>query len=221
MKQYKLTGGARIGKSNASFPFAKLKVDKDTFEINASIIGNLIFTAKDIISIKPYQEIPILGRGIKVNHKVSNYNEIVIFWTFKNPDLVISEIKKTGFFENTDPIPSQINEQIGLKQSQGGFPVKKSVAIGAVIIWNLLFLFDFYTFFTNADSNLKGIFGIGIKSAIVLLLTTAILTLTSKPIRSIILKEGRALDDIKGFLYLIIIICCFFIFIFTMIINNQ
>ena len=41
MKQYELTGGARIGRGNATYPFAKLKVTANKLELNASIIGNL------------------------------------------------------------------------------------------------------------------------------------------------------------------------------------
>ncbi|MCD0471932.1 hypothetical protein [Flavobacterium sp. JAS] len=47
-ERFTLTGGARIGRANASYPFAKLDVDKNVLKIDASIVGNLIFQAKDI-----------------------------------------------------------------------------------------------------------------------------------------------------------------------------
>ena len=72
MNELQLTGGARIGMANATFPFATLKVNKDKLELNASIVGNLTFQASDIISIEPYTMIPILGQGIKINHKTSS-----------------------------------------------------------------------------------------------------------------------------------------------------
>ena len=42
MNTFEATGGARIGKANATWPFAKIKADKNKLELNASIIGNLI-----------------------------------------------------------------------------------------------------------------------------------------------------------------------------------
>jgi hypothetical protein len=82
MHELQLTGGARIGMVNATFPFATLKVNKDQGGLNVSIVGNLTFQASHIISIEPYTMIPILGQGIKINYEVTNYKERVIFWTF-------------------------------------------------------------------------------------------------------------------------------------------
>lgn len=219
MKQYELTGGARIGMANATFPFAKLKVNKEKLEINATIIGNLVFTTKDIISIEPYQQIPIIGKGLKINHRVPDYKEKVIFWTFKNPEIIIEEIRKTGFFENTNSDISQDDIQIQQRQKQGGFPVKKPFAIGAIIIWNILIAYDLFNFLKNP--NPKTIHGLGVKAAIGFLLGTAVLTLLSKPFRSLILKKGRELDDVKTFLYFIIFICSFFILNFALMANIK
>ena len=109
IEKYTLTGGARIGNTNASYPLANLYVDKNILKINASIVGNLLFQPKDVISIETYTLIPIIGQGIKINHRIENYNPKIIFWTFKNPNLVISEIKKTGFLGNLN---SEINSNV-------------------------------------------------------------------------------------------------------------
>ncbi len=58
-ENFTLTGGARIGRGRATFPFAKLFADKNVLKI-ASIVGILIFQPKDIISIEPYRQ------GIKI-----------------------------------------------------------------------------------------------------------------------------------------------------------
>ena len=81
-EHFTLTGGARIGRANATFPFATLSVDKHLLKLNASIVGNLIFQPKDIVSIEVYGKIPVLGQGVKINHNVESYNPQVIFWTF-------------------------------------------------------------------------------------------------------------------------------------------
>lgn len=102
MKELKLTGGARVGMFNASFPFATLKVNQDRLELKVSMIGKLIFQVSDIISIEPYTIIPLIGQGIKINHTVADYKQQVIFWTFKNPRALIRQIEATGFIGERD-----------------------------------------------------------------------------------------------------------------------
>lgn len=120
-EKFTLTGGARIGMANATFPFADLYVDKEILKINASIVGNLVFQPKDIISIKSYSSIPIIGNGIKINHRIENYDSEVIFWTLKDPNSVIREIEKTGFLQNTNSVLSAVDLEILKKQNEGGF----------------------------------------------------------------------------------------------------
>jgi hypothetical protein len=220
MNELQLTGGARIGMANASFPFATLKVNKDRLELNASIVGNLTFQASDIISIEPYTMIPILGQGIKINHKVSNYKERVIFWTFKDPNSVVRQIQETGFLNNQNMSEQKIDRTIIEKQAQGGFPIKKGFAIGAVVVWNLLFLSDIISFFLGSKEGNP--IGNGILAAIGLLFLTALLSLISADFRRLILKDGRDLSDIKKFAIFAMIISGFMLLnlgLLTMIFN--
>lgn len=152
IEKFTLTGGARIGSANASYPFADLYVDKEILKLNASIVGNLVFQPKDIISIEPYMFIPLIGQGIKINHRIEQYNSKVIFWTFKSPDFVINEIQKTGFMDNTNGQICLEDLKIIEKQKQGGFPLKKSVVLFFIIAWNLLFLSDIIPFFMRGKS---------------------------------------------------------------------
>ncbi|MTH14659.1 hypothetical protein [Flavobacterium sp. LC2016-01] len=204
-EKFTLTGGARIGMANASYPFADLYVDKDVLKINASIVGNLVFQAKDIIELKAYRSIPIIGNGIKVIHRIEKYNQEVIFWTFKDPKFVLNEIEKTGFLNNTNSSLSDSDLEIIKRQNQGGFPIKKSVVVFFVIAWNLLFISALIPIFLNPNS--KGFsFGIGVNIALGLVFLTSVLTVISKSFRKLILKEGREFEDIKKFIYFIILI---------------
>ena len=202
---FTLTGGARIGNANATYPFANLFVDKNVLKINASTVSNLVFQPQDIISIEPYTIIPIVGQGIKINHRRENYKPKVIFWTFKNPNFVINEIKKVGFLGNINSKISFADKEIIKRQEQGGFPIKKSVAIIFLVLWNILFLSDFLPFFLqNKEEGIP--IGNGVKTAIGLLLATSILTLISDGFRKVILKEGRDFNDIKKFVYFVILV---------------
>lgn len=205
-ENFTLTGGARIGSANATYPFANLFVDKNVLKINASIVGNLVFQPQDIISIEPYTtRIPILGQGIKINHRIENYKPKVIFWTFKDPDFVINEIKKVGFLGNINSKISFADTEIIKRQEQSDFPIKKPVSIIFVVLWNILFLSDLLPFFLQNKK--EGIqIGNGVKMAIGLLLATSILTLISDGFRKVILKEGRDFNGIKKFVYFIILL---------------
>jgi hypothetical protein len=207
MNELQLTGGARIGMANATFPFATLKVNKDRLELNASIVGNLTFQPSDIISIEPYTMIPIFGQGIKINHTVSTYKERVIFWTFKDPNSVVRQIQETGFLNNQKMSEQKIDRTITEKQAAGGFPIKKGVAIGVIVVWNLLFLFDFIPFFFGSKEGI--LIGNGVLAAVGLIFLTALLMLISEDFRRLILKEGRELDDIKKFAIFAMVISAF------------
>ena len=206
MTQLNLTGGARIGMANATWPFASLQVTKDRLELNATIIGNLVFRPSDIISIEPYSG--FISNGLKINHNVPKYNEKVIFWTFKNTNEVINQIRQTGFLDNISNTESLTDDNIIMeRQKQGGFPIKIPFAIVVIVVWNILFLFDFLEFFKGNSEGLP--LGNGVKMALGFVLVTSILTLISSGFRKIVLKEGRELKDISKFLYFIIFICAF------------
>ncbi|WP_346986251.1 hypothetical protein [Chryseobacterium sp. POE27] len=204
MKQFKLTGGARIGRANATYPFADLYVDENILKINASLVGSLIFQPQDIIMIKPYSSIPLIGQGIKILHRVDNYKQNVIFWTMKDPQFVISEIKQTGFLEKANFPLTEKDQEIIRQQRQGGFPLKPFLPVVFILLWNGLLLYDFVPFFLQKDSGRP--FGFGVCSALGLLFLMALMTLVSGGFRKLILKEGRDLEDIKKFAIFILLI---------------
>lgn len=207
MDKLELTGGARIGMANATWPFATLKVTKDKLELNASIVGNLVFQPKDITSIETYTMIPLLGQGVKINHRIANYNNKVIFWTFKDPSTVVNQIKQTGFLENIDSRISDADTLIIQQQQADGFPIKKSVAIGIIVLWNILFLSDFIKFSISDNKGMP--LGNGATIALATLFFISLLSLISKDFSKLILKEDKSVKDINKFLYLLIFISGF------------
>jgi hypothetical protein len=211
MEKFELTGGARIGTSNATWPFATLKVSKEKLELNASIAGNLIFQPKDIISIEEYKMFPLIAQGIKINHRISKYNQKVIFWTHKEPSTVINQIRHTGFFDNVDSTISETDRLILKQQQSGGFPFKKTVAIAVITFWNIFIIYDFIIFATS--DTIQRPLGDGTTIALAALLLISILSLTSRDFSKLILKEGKSIKDIDTFLYLLIFITGFMLFI--------
>lgn len=212
-KTFKLTGGAKIGLANATYPFADLYVDENILKINASLVGNLVFQPQDIISIQPYTSIPLIGQGIKINHRVENYNSNVIFWTLKNPETVINEIKSTGFLENKNSTLISRDSKIIEQQIQGGFPLKPFVSVFFIVAWNAFFISDFFPIFRNGTS-LPVFPGPGVCSALGFIFISAILSLVSSGFRRFILKEGRSFEDIKKLAIFISLITGFMLTVF-------
>ncbi len=200
--KFELTGGARIGTWDASYPLANLSVDKTVLKINASVIGNLVFQAKDIKSIEVYKPKIGLGlsKGLQINHTVENYPENVIFWTRIDPNIALLEIKKTGFLEKNTAQPDTISTILKL-QEQGVFPIKTSAMVAFALGWNLLFILAFIPFFMTEGARKFPFSYLSI--ALGIMLCTLILVLFSADFRSLILKEGRTLNDIKAVFYLI------------------
>lgn len=203
MNELKKTGGARIGAVNATWPFATLTVTPEKLTINATILGNYVFKPSDIISIEPYSR--FLSQGIKINHKVASYKELIVFWSFGDSNELIKRIEQTGFLSNRMTFARELDEQISKAQNQGGFPIKRSAAIAIVVIWNVFFLMDFLNFF--GGQKVGSPLGFGAQLALGTIIFVCLLLLTFEPARRIILKEGRTIEDIKLFVFFIMFLC--------------
>ncbi len=200
MNDVEETGGAKIGLAHATWPFAKLTVNRNVLQLNASVIGNLYFRPSDIISIEPSSFLS--GAGIKINHRVEKYSSKVIFLTSGSSDL-ISRIESTGFLHNTDALPADVETEIAKYQLGGSFPIKWSAAIAFIVIWNLLFLADQLEYF-GKKSNMP--LGNGARLAIAFAFLFALALLISEPFRQLVLKEGRTIKDVKPFLLFLMLI---------------
>ncbi|WP_421940833.1 hypothetical protein [Pedobacter sp.] len=202
INELRVNGGARIGLARASWPFANLKVSSNRLELNAFIIGNLVFSPIDVISIEINPAMALIGNAIKINHTVKDYSANIIFMTFENPESLISRIRATGFLNKSHNSSAQLTEILSRQQS-GGFPIKIPVAIGLIIIWNLLFLSDFIR---DQKNDLALPFGNGALMALAFALVTSILMLSIKKFGNLMMKDGRSIKEIDRFLYLVIFI---------------
>jgi hypothetical protein len=190
--EIKETGGARIGMAHATWPFATLTVNKDRLEVNAGIIGDLVFGPSDIISIELYSE--LISQGIKINHRVSNYAQNVIFLTSGAGNL-INEIRQTGFLYNNDAMP--VRRDITSMQTSGGFPLRWPPIIGIVVIWNALFMVNMYNLISGNKAPVLGIYA---KLALGFIFVIALLLLLSKSVQNFMLKKGRSIKVVRPFL---------------------
>lgn len=212
MYEIEETGGANIGLGRATWPFAKLLVNKNELQLNASIIGNVYFRPSDVISIEPFTLLS--GTGIKINHRVGQYDEKVIFLTSRGNDL-LKRIKDTGFLSNPDTLPADVEARIIKYQSSGSFPMKWSAVIVFVVVWNLLFLGDLLGYFKNVNNRIP--FGMGVQLALAFAFLFALTTLLSAPFSRLVLKDGRNAKEVKSFLLFLMLISGLMFTIFSLI----
>src|SRR3989344_5161004 len=98
---YREIGGIRIGdsywiSSNATWPFAKLKVNRENLIIN-SPFSELKFKRANVKFIEKYQgPLWFLGKGIKINHNKLRTSKFIIFWSY-NVDNLIQKLKFLGY----------------------------------------------------------------------------------------------------------------------------
>lgn len=210
MYEIEETGGANIGSARATWPFAKLLVNKNELQLNASIIGNVYFRPADVISIEPLTLFS--GTGIKINHRVGQYNEKVIFLTSGNRDL-IKRINETGFLSNSDILPAEVEARIINYQTSGSFPMKWSAVIVFGVVWNLLFLGDMLGYFGNTSHPLP--IGTGIKLALAFAFLSALAMLLSEPFSRLVLKDGRNVKEVRSFLFFLMLISGLMLAIFS------
>jgi len=212
MNPIKHTGGARIGKTNATWPFATLTANEERLDLNATILGNFSFTPQDIVTLEEHNEFG--NKGIRINHKVEAYNEKIIFWT-NDPIAIINAVQST--FMNGRGASAPTIATVRTKQQQGGFPIKMKAALLLFALWNMCFLYDFYQFFIANTSNTP--IGNGGMSALAGIVGVSILTLVSRGFRKLILKPGRELNDVKVFVYFLLFIACLMLVSFFFLFN--
>lgn len=171
---------------NASWPFAKLSVSAG--QLALASLGTYVFSPSQVVSIQPVGSIPLLASGIRINHNRNDYPEKIIFWCVGNRDGVLTEITKSGFLPSGHPV-----------QRAAGFPLKWSVVLVVIVLWNVLFMLD-DAGQSESRAHVPGAFAI---LALLLLFGLATAVRVSQPVQRVILREGHDVGEIKAFLVLL------------------
>jgi hypothetical protein len=96
MADLSVTGGARVGLMNASWPLARLTAGGDRLTVSVFLLGTYEFTARQIVSLEPRGSIPVLNRGIRLKHNRPDYPERIEFWALGNRDRLLDRIRAAG-----------------------------------------------------------------------------------------------------------------------------
>jgi hypothetical protein len=188
---YTMTGGARVGGVNASWPLAKLSATYDRLELRVALLGRYTFSPEEVVSIERYER--FLSRGIQIIHLATTAPRQVVFWC-PSPDTVLARIRDAGF----TPRGTATAEA-----SRRGFPIRAPVAIAVVAIWNLLFMADFLV---RKGTPTLGPYSL-VALALVFLLSVG--TLCTSQLQALVLKEGRSIGEARPLLRLLAVVSGF------------
>ncbi|MGW8123759.1 hypothetical protein ACV07N_13970 [Roseivirga echinicomitans] len=186
-----LTGGAKIGIMNYTYPFATMVVSKDKIQLTTATGVNLVFRPQDIVSIKTHKELPVVGQGIRIKHQISGYSKMIIFWLMEDPELVLEKIQATGFLDNN----LTFNDAKIERPEMAKIPLKKPVALALFGFWSFFLVFGIVDLFVEAPAFLPK--GDALLAALTLMFFTALLTLVSVHFRELILNEGVPFHEVR------------------------
>ena len=186
-------GGAQIGWMNASWPLAQLSVTKEHLTLNVKILGSYAFAPEQVFAIERYAPIPLLARftrGIRIRHCAPDNPLRIIFWSSRNPDDILRDIRACGFIPVAPP--SEVS-------TRKGIPARWSAILGGVAVWNLLFMLPFVgnrpgppvPNWLNVCAPILAAFGL------------SIVALRSTWLQRLILKPGRSFGEIRPFFRLL------------------
>jgi hypothetical protein len=198
------TGGAQIGWVNASWPLAKLSATSDRLAVTARILGNYSFTPQQVSTIERYALIPFLAWGVRIRHQVPDYPRRIIFWCLCEPKVLLRGIQDAGFAPSgSEPAEAR----------RAGIPVRWSAVIGAIALWNLLFILP-------PLGQPRGASPAGWRVLFPLYAVLGLVfgALKSAGIQRMLMKPGRSIGEIKPFLRLLAFICGLLAIVFSIIV---
>jgi len=190
-----------VGWLNSSWPLARLMATPERLAVSVFPSGKYEFAPNEVVAIERYVMIPILGWGVRIVHRRSDYPQNFVFWNLAGPEPVLGGIRDAGFI----PSGSEMDMPPRL-----GFPVRWSVIIGVVVAWNALCLLDF-----GLSSNPLPEPGLFAVVALALVLILSLATLWLPKVQSLVLKPGRQIGEIRGVVGLLAFVSGFILVVFS------
>jgi len=180
------TGGARVGWASASWPLAKLRISRGELVLSIGMLGEYRFKPGDVVAVEQVGVVPIIGRGVRIEHRREDVAERVIFYSWGSPRRILDALERCGFQPSADPHDMPVSR---------GWPLRIPFVVGAGILWNLLFLIDRPW---ERASDGEFVWGPGIFAALGLVFLGTQLIRTWTPLQRVALNGPRALERIEG-----------------------
>jgi hypothetical protein len=176
------TGGGMAGWVNATWPLATLQVTSERLVLRFALLGTYEFSPEQVIEIRPLTWIPVLGWGVRIVHVLRDRPGLLIFWCLGRPSRLVERIRAVGF------VPAAPS---GATLEGRGIPVRWTAIVGAVALWNALFLLD-------GKPSAHGPFGPGRFACVAILLVFIVSTRASRSslLQRVLLRPGRDVQEI-------------------------
>jgi hypothetical protein len=198
--QLEVTGGARIGWVNATWPLAKLSASAQQLSVSGLLVGRYSFSPDQVAALEPYGSIPILSSGVRIVHTVQTYPDKIIFWCFGSPKRLIENITALGFQ------PRASRTQV---PKRDGMAFRWSFLILLVVIWNALFLIDGFVPWNQPKGP-----GLYTLLAVALLFLTAAALNVSDRFQALVLKPGRSITEVRSVVLLVLFVSAILLIVF-------
>jgi hypothetical protein len=188
MEEISVTGGARIGLVNATWPLAKLSASAASLRLS-SLVGTYDFLPSDVVSLERYGLVPFFSNGVRIAHARSDYPSKIIFWCLGNPETLIQKIRQIGFLPGA-PASSETRWR--------GIPVRVTPIVLFILIWNGLFYLD-----GVVPGNFAKRLGLFALFPLLFAFLVSWAAKTSPRFQEVILRDGHSVNEIKAYLSLV------------------
>ena len=188
MQEIGVTGGARIGWVNATWPLARLVASRSRLKLR-SVIDIYQFLPSEVVSLERYGSIPFLSSGIRIAHARADYPSKIVFWYLGNPETFIEQIRQVGF-SPAAPASSETKWH--------GLPIRWTAILFFILTWNGLFLLG-----DGSRHSFRN--QVGLLTLIPLLLAFLACWGTKKApsLQKMVLRNGHSINEIKAYLSLV------------------
>jgi hypothetical protein len=197
MSEVSFTGGSMVGWVNASWPLARLTASPQILKL--STLGKYEFSPQQVVSFEPYGSIPVLARGIRIVHNRPDYPRSIVFWCMASRDKVLKRMDEAGFRPAGEAL---------FPPRPGGLPIRLSVIISFIVLWNALFFLDdpWHRPPTPGPFSMLAIF---------LAFVFCLGVHRSSSLQAVVLTKGHSVGEIKSLLILIQVVAAFLLVIFS------
>jgi hypothetical protein len=192
----------------ASRPLATLSAGPDSIRLRIWFLDEFTFRPDQVAAITTYSLLPMLDlfpKGIRIEHCVMDYPESIVFYGGND---LLDRVREAGF------IPQALASSIPVRP---GMAFRWQAALVILVVYNVMGLLDLVHGFRDFFQG-KVLFplpGPFTPAALLLLLGTSIATLRWPTFQRMMVKPGRRVGEVRGFLRFTIIISVFLCVGFT------
>ena len=100
-------GGVRIGWVNATWPFAQLKVTRQSLVLRVFFLKTYVLMPSEVVAVERCRFLPLIGHGVRIVHRRTEYPQRIVFWHLGgSTDALVQSIRALGYAPGTASLTS-------------------------------------------------------------------------------------------------------------------